>query len=179
MKFFVLLILLFGMPKANAQNVYRTKEGHIEMMALVTGKTYKAESHKLALNLDYGSKVVNGVLDLKTLVTNNPIIKATLERQEEPLLIEFTGSLPSEDFLSRRHDPISFNWPIRVNYRDRSFKSNLKGTITHIDQSMAMSCLISARGEIDAAGTGLDVLLKGIEGGLQIEFAQMVLKLDN
>ena len=67
--FAVLLITYF---EVSAQKIYRTDDGHIEMMTLVDGKTIKAESHSLALYLDYNSKVVNGVLDLKTLVTDLP-----------------------------------------------------------------------------------------------------------
>ncbi|HAI39557.1 MAG TPA: hypothetical protein DCM40_16335, partial [Maribacter sp.] len=76
--------------------------------------TFKAESHKLALYLDYDSKVVSGVLDLKTLSTNNPEIKAMLAGEEDPLMLRFTGTVPSVDFLSKRHDPIDFNWLIDV-----------------------------------------------------------------
>lgn len=68
------------------------------MMTLVDDKPIKAESHKLALYLDYDSKVVNGVLDLKTLSTYSPKINALLEQREDPLILRFTGTIPSQDF---------------------------------------------------------------------------------
>ena len=71
----ILIILLVSYYKVNAQKIYTTEEGHIMMMTLVNDKPVKAESHKLALYLDYDSKVVNGVLDLKTLSTDIPEIK--------------------------------------------------------------------------------------------------------
>ena len=42
-----------------------------------------------------------------------------------------------------------------------------------------MSCLISARGQVLVADTGLDSIIKGIDDAIEVQFAQMVLKLDN
>ena len=179
MKYYILIILFFGILNANAQKIYRTEEGHVEMMAMVENLPIKAESHKLALYLDYDSKVVSGVLDLKTLSTNNPEIKAMLAGEEDPLMLRFTGTVPSVDFLSKRHDPINFNWLIDVTYQGKAFKSQFKATITHIEQGVSMSCLISARGQVLVADTGLDSIIKGIDDTIEVQFAQMVLKLDN
>ena len=179
MKYYILIILFFGILNVNAQKIYRTEEGHVEMMAMLDSVPFKAESHKLALYLDYDSKVVSGVLDLKTLSTNNPEIKAMLAGEEDPLMLRFTGTVPSADFLSKRHDPIDFNWLIDVTYQGKAFKSQFKATITHIEQGVSMSCLISARGQVLVADTGLDSIIKGIDDAIEVQFAQMVLKLDN
>ena len=179
MKYYILIILFFGILNVNAQKIYRTEEGHVEMMAMVENLPIKAESHKLALYLDYDSKVVSGVLDLKTLSTNNPEISAMLERQEDPLMLRFTGTVPSVDFLSKRHDPINFNWLIDVTYQGKAFKSQFKATITHIEQGLRMSCLISATGQLLVSNTGLDSIIEGIDDTIEVQFAQMVLKLDN
>ncbi|WP_417363529.1 hypothetical protein [Galbibacter sp.] len=124
-----LIILLVSYYKVNAQKVYTTEEGHIMMMTLVDEKPIKAESHKLALYLDYDSKVVNGVLDLKTLSTDIPEINSVLQEEEEPLMLRFTGTIPSEDFLTKRHDPITFNWLVTVTYKDKTYKSVFKTTL--------------------------------------------------
>ena len=179
MKYYILIILFFGILNVNAQKIYRTEEGHVEMMAMLDSVPFKAESHKLALYLDYDSKVVSGVLDLKTLSTNNPEISAMLERQEDPLMLRFTGTVPSVDFLSKRHDPINFNWLIDVTYQGKAFKSQFKATITHIEQGLRMSCLISATGQLLVSNTGLDSIIEGIDDTIEVQFAQMVLKLDN
>tara|TARA_B100000427_G_scaffold304519_1_gene289838 strand:+ start:596 stop:1147 length:552 start_codon:yes stop_codon:yes gene_type:complete len=173
-----LIILLVSYYKVNAQKVYTTEEGHIMMMTLVDDKPFKAESHKLALYLDYDSKVVNGVLDLKTLSIDSPKINALLEQREDPLILRFTGTIPSQDFLSKRHDPIKFNWLIDVTYQGRSFKSQFKATITHIEQGVSMSCLISAAGQLLVPNTGLDSLIEGIDDTIEVQFAQLVLRLE-
>ena len=173
-----LIILLVSYYKVNAQKVYTTEEGHIMMMTLVDDKPIKAESHKLALYLDYDSKVVNGVLDLKSLSTNSSKINAILQEQEDPLMLRFTGTIPSQDFLSKRHDPIKFNWLIVITYQGKSFKSQFKATITHIEQGLSMSCLISASGQLLVSNTGLDSLIEGIDDTIEVQFAQLVLRLE-
>ena len=178
MKYYILIILFFGVLIVNAQKIYRTEEGHVEMMAMLDSVPFKVESHKLALYLDYDSKVVNGVLDLKTLSTDIPEINTILQQQEAPLMLRFTGTIPSQDFLSKRHDPINFNWLIDVTYQGKSFKSQFKATITHIEQGVSMSCLISATGQLLVSNTGLDSLIKGIDDTIEVQFAQLVLRLE-
>ena len=173
--FAVLLITFF---EVSAQKIYRTNDGHIEMMTLVDGKTIKAESHNLALYLDYNSKVVNGVLDLKTLVTDLPELNAIIQEGEAPAILRFTGTIPSVDFLSKRHDPINFNWLVDVLYQGETYKSQFKATITHIEQGINMSCLISATGQVLVSDTGLDSLMQGLDKTINVQFAQLVLKLE-
>ena len=173
--FAVLLITFF---EVSAQKIYRTNDGHIEMMTLVDGKTIKAESHSLALYLDYNSKVVNGVLDLKTLVTDHPELYAIIQEGEAPAILRFTGTIPSVDFLSKRHDPINFNWLVDVLYQGETYKSQFRATITHIEQGINMSCLISATGQVLVSDTGLDSLMQGLDKTINVQFAQLVLKLE-
>ena len=174
----ILIILLVSYYKVNAQKIYTTEEGHIMMMTLVDDKAVKAESHKLALYLDYDSKIVNGVLDLKTITTDISKINTMLQEQENPLILRFTGTIPSHDFLSKRHDPINFNWLVTVIYQEKSYKSQFNATITHIEHGVAMSCLISARGQVLVSDTGLDSLIEGLDKTIEIQFAQLVLKLE-
>lgn len=177
-KHFILIIMLVSYYKVNAQKIYTTEEGHIMMMTLVDNKPVKAESHKLALYLDYDSKVVNGVLDLKTLSTDIPEINNILQEQEAPLMLRFTGTVPSVDFLSKRHDPIDFIWLVTITYQGKSYMSQFKATITHIEQGLAMSCLISARGQVLVSDTSLDSLIQGLDKTMQVQFAQLVLRLE-
>ena len=174
----ILIILLVSYYKVNAQKIYTTEEGHIMMMTLVDDKAVKAESHKLALYLDYDSKVVNGVLDLKTLSTDIPEINTILQQQEAPLMLRFTGTIPSQDFLSKRHESINFNWLVTITYQGKSYISQFKATITHIEQGVSMSCLISARGQVLVSDSGLDSLIQGLDDTIQVQFAQLVLKLE-
>ena len=177
-KLFTLSIVLITFCEVTAQKIYKTDEGHLLMMTSVNDKSVKAESHKLALYLDYDSKIVNGVLDLKTITTDISKINTMLQEQENPLILRFTGTIPSHDFLSKRHDPINFNWLVTVIYQEKSYKSQFNATITHIEHGVAMSCLISARGQVLVSDTGLDSLIEGLDKTIEIQFAQLVLKLE-
>jgi hypothetical protein len=177
-KLLTLLVLIITFCEVTAQKIYKTEGGHIEMMTLVNNKPVSAESHKLSLSLDYDSKVVNGDLDLKTLSTEVTEINSILQEQEDPLTLRFMGSIPSVDFLLKRHDPINFNWLVTVTYQGKSYKSQFNATITHIEQGLAMSCLISARGQVRVSDTGLDSLIEGLDKTIEVQFAQLVLKLE-
>ncbi len=177
-KYFFIMMLFVGFFKANAQNIYKTKEGHIMMMTRLDSLPIKAESHKLALYLDYNTKIVNGVLDLKSLSTDDPEINAMLAEEEAPLILRFTGIIPSEDFLSKRHDPINFNWLVDISYQGKTYNSQFKATVTHIEQGIKMSCLISARGQVLVEDTGLDYLLQGLDKTIEVQFTQLVLNLE-
>tara|TARA_R110002074_G_C12361465_1_gene650633 strand:- start:439 stop:981 length:543 start_codon:yes stop_codon:yes gene_type:complete len=177
-KLFTLTIVLVTFCEVTAQKIYKTERGHIEMMTLINNETVKAESHKLALYLDYDSNVLKGVLNLKTLSTEADEINTILQKQEDPIILQFTGTIPSQDFFSKRHDPIDFNWVVTVTYQEKSYKSQFNATITHIEQGMAISCLISARGHILVSDTGLGSLIEGIDKTIDVQFAQLVLKME-
>lgn len=177
-KLITLIVLLITICEVMAQKNYKTNDGHIEMITLVDGKTIKAESRNLSLYLDYDSKVVKGVLDLKTLVTDVPDINTIIQEREDPLILRFRGAIPSVDFLSKRHDPISFNWLVDVTYQGKTYKSQFKATITHIEQGVSMSCLISATGQVLVSKTGLDSLIEGLDKIIEVQFYQLILKLE-
>ena len=177
-KLITLIVLLITICEVMAQKNYKTNDGHIEMMTLVDGKPIKAESRNLSLYLDYDSKVVKGVLDLKTLVTDVPDINTIIQEREDPLILRFRGAIPSVDFLSKRHDPISFNWLVDVTYQGKTYKSQFKATITHIEQGVSMSCLISATGQVLVSKTGLDSLIEGLDKIIEVQFYQLILKLE-
>ena len=66
-----------------------------------------------------------------------------------------TKAIKVWSFLSKRHDPINFNCLVTVTYEGKPYKSQFKATITHMEQGLAISCLISARGQFLVSETGL------------------------
>tara|TARA_R110002073_G_scaffold295704_1_gene461632 strand:- start:12371 stop:12946 length:576 start_codon:yes stop_codon:yes gene_type:complete len=172
-----LCVQIISFYTVSAQNIYKTEDGHLEMMTMVGDKLLKAETHKLSLYLDYSNKVVNGILDLKTLSTNNPEINTILTQEEDPLILRFSGDVPSTDFLSKVHDPINFNWLVSITYKDNTYKALFKATITHVYLSSSMSCVISASGQVLVKDTGLESVIPGLGKTIDVQFAQTVLKL--
>ena len=67
---------------------------------------------------------------------------------------------------------------VEVIYQGKTFKSQFIATITHIEQGVSMSCLISATGQILVVDTGLGSLIQGLDKTIQVQFAQLVLKLE-
>ncbi len=172
-----LCVQIISFYTVSAQNIYKTEDGHLEMMTLAGDKLLKAETHKLSLYLDYSNKVVNGILDLKTLSTDNTEINTILTQEEDPLILRFSGGVPSTDFLSKVHDPINFNWLVSITYKGNTYKALFRATITHVYLSSSMSCVISASGQILVKDIGLDNVIPGLGKTIDVQFAQTVLKL--
>lgn len=171
---FLIVFLISGI-KLNAQNTYLTVDGHIMIIAKVNNKTIKAESHKLSLFLDYNSNTLKGSLDLKTLDIKISSINEIIEETEDPLIIKFSGPIPSKDFLLHRHDPIQFNWPVTLTFNNKTIKTGFKTTITHIDEGATFTCLVSAFGELQSSETDLKNLIPGLDKTLQIQLVQLIL----
>jgi len=160
----------------NAQKIYTTSEGHLMLASSINNKMVKAESHHLSLYLNYTTKIVKGVIDLKTLFTQNDIINSVIKDSDQPLELQFTGTIPIIDFMKKDHEPFSFNWIITITYQNKSYKAQLKSLIQHVNDGPAISCLLSARGEVDISNTGLQNIIPDIDNILEIQFSQLLLR---
>tara|TARA_R100000935_G_scaffold58270_2_gene94647 strand:- start:20363 stop:20569 length:207 start_codon:yes stop_codon:yes gene_type:complete len=67
---------------------------------------------------------------------------------------------------------------VDVTYQGKTYKTQFKATITHIEQGLSMSCLLSATGQVLVSNTGLDSLIQGLDKSIDVQFAQLVLKLE-
>jgi hypothetical protein len=174
-KYIVLIVFLISGIKLNAQNTYLTIDGHIMIIAKVDNKPIKAESHKLSLFLDYNSNTLKGSLDLKTLNMEISSVNEKIKETEEPLIVKFSGPIPSKDFLLHRHDPFQFNWPVTITFNNQTIKTGFKTTITHIEDGASFTCIVSAFGELQSSKTGLVSLFPELDKVLQIQLVQMIL----
>ena len=172
-----LVILFINVLGLGAQTIYMTKKGHLMLSTEVGKEPVNAESTELSVLLNYTDKQIVGSLDLRTLQMKIPEVNAVLKEAEDPLMVYFTGNIPT-DFLSSRHDPIDFNWPVTVSFQDNSFQVILRTTLTHLEEGQRFSCLLSAMGELLAVETGLEEIIPGLDKAIEIRFAQMVLKLE-
>ena len=177
-KYILLIGLICNVINTSAQKIYTTKEGHILIMSQVDNQNVKAESHNLSLSLNYTTKEVKGTLDFKTLITKFKSINEVIDNNDEPLKVHFTGTIPVFNFMEKDHEPFNFNWPITITYQNKSFKAQLKAIIHHIDEGRAISCLLSAKGEIDISNTELENIIPGLDQTLQIQFSQLLLRIE-
>ncbi len=177
-KYILLVLFTVNYIGLNVQKIYTTSEGHLMLASSINNKMVKAESHHLSLYLNYTTKVVKGVIDLKTLFTQNDILNSAIKDSDQPLELHFTGTIPIIDFMKKDHEPFSFNWIITITYQNKSYKAQLKSLIQHVDEGRAISCLLSARGEVDISNTGLQNIIPDIDNILEIQFSQLLLKIE-
>ncbi|WP_375580157.1 hypothetical protein ABWH96_03595 [Marivirga tractuosa] len=178
MKIIFITLLFFAQTwVAVGQSLYRTTEGHIVMVAEIIDEQVIAESHKLFLFLDYNTKEISGKLDLKTIDTGIDYLNEEISKAEdEEMTVSFSGFIPVDDFISKPHAPISFNWPLKVTAGERTFQIILSGNLKHFNGGEAIACMLSATGDVDTNEVGLKSILPEIGKTLKIHFTQVILR---
>ncbi|SMG13964.1 hypothetical protein SAMN05661096_00640 [Marivirga sericea] len=178
MKIIFITLLFFAQTwVAVGQSLYRTTEGHIVMVAEINNERIIAESHKLFLFLDYNTKEISGKLELKTIDTGIGYLNEQISNADgEELIISFSGFIPVEDFISKPHAPISFNWPLKVTAGESTFQIVLSGNLKHFNGGEAIACMLSATGEVSTTEVGLKSMLPEISEILKIQFTQVILR---
>lgn len=159
------------------QATYMTKKGHLKMITKVDNKPVTVESHELSVSLDYKTKQIKGTLDLKSIVSEIPEIKKYLEEAEQPLIVNFSGTIPSDDFMSQPHQPLIFDWEITATYQGKTFKIILKTTLQHIEEGSLFSCRLNAFGNLTATKMGLTKIIPSINKTIEIQFIQFILRI--
>ncbi|WP_457617668.1 hypothetical protein [Lutibacter sp.] len=173
--FFISFSLLF--IQMQSQTTYMTKKGHLKMATRINNKTVIVESHKLSVFLDYTTKQMRGTLDLKSIVSEIPEIKKYLEEAEQPLIVNFWGTIPSDDFMSQPHQPLNFDWEITVDFQGEKFKIVLKTTLQHIEEGSLFSCRLNAFGNMETNKMGLEKIIPDINKTIEIQFVQFILRI--
>tara|TARA_R110001583_G_scaffold135989_1_gene287821 strand:+ start:28169 stop:28708 length:540 start_codon:yes stop_codon:yes gene_type:complete len=172
-------ILFFSMLvfQMQSQNNYMTKNGHLKMVVKIENQTVAIENHELSIYLDYSTKQMSGTMDLKNLITKIPELNNYLNKAEQPLLVEFSGVIPADDFMSHAHEPLIFNWLVNVTFQNKSFEVIFKTTLEHIEEGSFFSCRLSTFGEIQTSTLGLEDLIPGLGEILELHFIQVVLRI--
>jgi len=167
-------MLVFQMQ---SQTTYMTKNGHLKMVSRIDNQPVAVEAHELSIFLDYTTKQMSGTMDLRTLITEIPELNNYLKNAEQPLLVQFSGVIPADDFISQPHQALIFNWLVNVTFQNKSFEVVFKSTLEHIEEGSFFSCRLSTFGEIQAAKLGLEDLISGLNETIEIQFVQVVLKI--
>jgi hypothetical protein len=166
-------MLVFQMQ---SQTNYMTKNGHLKMVSKVNNQQVALETHKLSVFLDYTTKQMNGTMDLRTLVTEIPELNNYLKNAEQPLLVQFSGVIPANDFMSQPHEPLVFNWLVNVTFQNKSFEVVFKSTLEHIEEGSFFSCRLSTFGEVQTSTLGLEDLIPNLDEIIELQFIQVVLR---
>lgn len=176
-KYIIFICIYFlSFQMVQSQTTYMTKKGHLKMIAKIANKTVEVESNELFVNLDYTNKKINGTLDLKSLIMDIPELKKYFKTSEKPLIVSFSGTIPSDDFMAQPHQPLIFNWRVDVNFQNRNFKVILKTTLQHIEEGSSFSCRLNAMGNIFADKMNLNKIMPAIDNIIEIQFIQFILR---
>lgn len=168
--FFVLALQM------QSQTNYMTKNGHLKMIGRIDNQPVAIENHNLSIFLDYTTKEMSGTMDLRTLVTEIPELNSYLRKAEQPMLVQFSGVIPAEDFMSHPHEPLVFNWIVNVTFQNKTFEFVFKTTLVHIEEGSFFSCQLNTFGEIQASKLGLEDLIPGLDETIELQFIQVVLR---
>lgn len=166
-------MLVFQMQ---SQTNYMTKSGHLKMVSRIDNQLVAIETHELSIFLDYTTKQMSGTMDLRTLITENPELNSYLSKAEQPLLVQFSGVIPADDFMSQPHQAMIFNWLVNVTFENKTFEVVFKTTLEHIEEGSFFSCRLSTFGEIQASKLGLEDLIPGLDETIELQFIQVVLR---
>ncbi|WP_245553379.1 hypothetical protein [Echinicola vietnamensis] len=84
-KLFILLLIVFNASIIKGQTLYRTTEGHIVMVAEEDEEQVIVESHQLLIQLDYDTKEISGLLNLKSLDVGNGFLSEQISQPHSPI----------------------------------------------------------------------------------------------
>ena len=172
-------LLFFSMLvfQMHSQTNYMTKNGHLKMVVKIDNQSVAIENHELSIFLDYATKEMSGTMDLRALISVIPELNNYLNKAEQPLLVEFSGIIPADDFMSHAHEPLIFNWLVNVTFQNKSFELVFKTTLEHIEEGSFFSCRLSTFGEMQTSTLGLEDLIPGLGEVLELQFIQVVLRI--
>jgi hypothetical protein len=169
--YFFMLVLTM-----QSQTNYMTKKGHLKMITRVDNQAVILESNELYIYLDYTTKQMHGTLDLKSLINDIPELNSYLNAVEEPLLVNFSGIIPADDFMSQPHQPLTFDWQVHITFQNKSFEIVFESTLEHAEQGYMFSCRLSTFGEIEVSNLGLKNLIPGLDNKIGIQIVQTILR---
>jgi len=159
-----------------SQTNYMTKKGHLKMITKVDNQPVTLESNELSIFLDYTTKQMHGILDLKSLINDIPELNSYLKVEEEPLLVYFSGIIPADDFMSQPHVALTFNWLVDITFQNKNFELIFKSTLEHSKEGYMFSCRLSTFGEINVASLGLNKLIPNLDDTIGIQIVQTILR---
>lgn len=176
LKYIYILCFFVVISPIQSQNNYMTKKGHLKIVTKIDDKNVTIESHELKLFLNYETKQMHGIIDLKKLIQEIPELNNSLENIDGPLELQFTGIIPNTDFMSKPHEALTFNWLVHLSYLDRNLELTLESSLEHAKGGYLTSCRLSTFGEISTEKLGLKKLIPGIDDKIGIRIIQTILK---
>ncbi len=169
-----IVLLLVSAINLMAQDVYRTVDGHVLVTGEYKGEKIIAQSHKLRFVLNYTTKQFTGTIDLRTLKTGINFLDSLMLAKKDSLWLNFSGTIPNDDFITWEHPVLKLNVPVTVNVNNIQRESVLAATIEHFDASGTYSCSLS--GFIDLSISQFNFSKEDLKDTVNAQFVQLLLK---
>nr|NQU90271.1 hypothetical protein [Bacteroidota bacterium] len=167
------LIFEFGYY-TRAQTTYRTVEGNIAITGEFKGERVVAQSSNLNFFLNYTTKVFVGKIDFKTLRTGVAFLDSLILSDKNSMWVNFSGTIPDDDFITWNHPVLKLNVPITVNANNIQEQLVLVATIEHSKTSVTYVCHLYGFVGLNISQFNFGVA--GLKDTVNIQFDQLVLK---
>lgn len=178
MKVTLILVLFFvSVYYSQAQAIYRTVDGNIIITGEYKGKRVVAQNSNLKFLLNYTTKVFVGKVDLKTLRTGVAFLDSLIQNKKESVWVDFTGTIPDDDFITWEHPVLKLNVPITVNANNIQKQLILVATIEHSKKPITYVCRLY--GFVGLNTSQFNFGVAGLKDDINVQFDQLVLKRQN
>jgi len=175
MKATLILVLFFVSGYyCQAQTIYRTVDGKIVITGEYKGERVVAQSSNLKFFLNYTTKVFVGKVDLKTFRTGVAFLDSLIQTKKDSVCVDFTGTIPDDDFITWEHPVLKLNVPITVRANNIQKQFMLVATIEHSKRPITYVCRLF--GFVGLNTSQFNFGLSGLKEDISVQFDQLILK---
>ncbi len=161
-----------ALSDASAQEVYRTQNGKMYVMAVSADTLLKLTTNDLLVLLDYEDGSFKMKVDKSTFYTGNDSLDYFLSLLKYDI-IEFDGKLDVEYINTKGHPPLDFEVEGIVSTNNSVVKGT--GHLEHISNTGTFSCVLTLKFILNKSDLGLDLESLKLNDTIEINIVQMVL----
>lgn len=173
-KIILIPAILFAFAyKTYAQNMYATNDGHLLITGLYQNEDILMESHQLKLFLNYKTKDFTGKLDIRTLLTGVDSLDS-VNRTKPQLIVQFTGNIPDDDFITWNHPKLKIKVPVKVTINKIEKELTMNATLEHFKASTNYVC--SLTGSVNMDVSEFNVSISEFSDLINVQFLQLLLR---
>lgn len=175
-RFLAFLILILGF-NSQAQEVYGTANGLVQITGVLDDSVLFASSNELVVILNYETAEFELRLDKSTLTTGVDSLDIRLKSLKDEFII-YTGKLGIEFIKTQKHAPQDFDVEGELVWNSKNEIISGLGHLEHIYSSV-YSCVLNMSFHLNLDDLKFDIGLLGLEDEIHVEILQAVLSRTN
>lgn len=174
MKSLILItVILFALNNNISAQNYATTDGHVLITGSYQNENILMESHQLKLFLNYKTKDFTGKLNIRTLLTGVDSLDS-INRTKPPLIVQFTGNIPDDDFITWNHPKLKIKVPVKVTINKIEKELMMNATLEHFKASTNYVC--SLTGSINMNASEFNISVNEFSDLINVQFLQLLLR---